>query len=148
MTRVEVVVVASLAVGSRLCSGLRHARIPARLADSQQVAALAAAPDGVVLLHTGTSGRSAARVRALLADTPALRVVVLGPSEPGQDLLDALMAGAAGYLPHDFDAEAVARGVRGVFEGEVALPRAWVGRVVAALRVATGTAVGEVAPAS
>jgi DNA-binding NarL/FixJ family response regulator len=142
------VVVAPLAVGSRLCGALRQVRISARLvACDAPPSAVVEGPGGVVLLDVGCGGPAASRVRALLDVDPTLRVVVLGRDEPGHDLLESLLAGAAGYLPNDLDLEALARSIRGVADGEVALPRAWVGRVVAALRLATGAGVVLPAPA-
>jgi DNA-binding NarL/FixJ family response regulator len=129
----DVLVVGSLGSGSRLCSSLRAARIAARLAPEAEEAARQALPGSVVLMEAGASP-AAGRVRALLAVNPGLRIIVLANGDPGQDLIDALLVGAAGYLPDHLDPEALARSVRGVAEGEVALPRTWMGRVITALR--------------
>ncbi len=129
----DVLVVGSLGSGSRLCSSLRTARIAARLSPDEEEAARQALPGSVVLLEAGASP-AADRVRALLAVNPDLRIIVLSNGEPGTDLIDALLAGAVGSLPDQVDLEALARSVHGVAEGEVAIPRTWMGRVITALR--------------
>lgn len=131
----------SLGTGSRLCSSLRVARIPARLAATDEEAGRDALPGSILILESAAAP-AAPRVRTLLAAHPGLRVLVLGPSEPGTDLLDALLAGAAGYLPDDLELSALVRSVQGIADGELALPRAWVRRVVDALRDTVGVPAG------
>jgi DNA-binding NarL/FixJ family response regulator len=130
---VDVLVVGSLGTGSRLCSSLRVARIPARLASTDEEAAAGALPGSILILESAAAP-AAPRVRSVLAAHPGLRVLVLGPAEPGPDLIESLLAGAAGYLPDDLELSALVRSVQGIADGELALPRAWVRRVVDALR--------------
>jgi DNA-binding NarL/FixJ family response regulator len=53
-------------------------------------------------------------------------VVVFTPTPDEAELVAALRAGAAGYLPHAFDPSRLRHVVRAVIEGEVAVPRRYV----------------------
>ncbi len=68
-----------------------------------------------------------ARLRAL---APATRVLVLSESDELATMLDAVRAGAQGYLLKDTDPVRLPHALRGVLAGEAALPRALVARVI------------------
>jgi DNA-binding NarL/FixJ family response regulator len=57
-------------------------------------------------------------------------VVMLTVSRDDNDLFDALRAGALGYLLKDTDPERLPHALKGVLEGEAALPRALVARLI------------------
>jgi DNA-binding NarL/FixJ family response regulator len=85
-------------------------------------AALAQRPD-VALVAADLAGGGVEAVRSLCEAVPGSRVVVLSADPRGSELLAAVLAGAAGYLPKDVSVERLPHVIRGVVEGEVALPR-------------------------
>jgi DNA-binding NarL/FixJ family response regulator len=96
--------------------------------------AAALSPDVVImdLKLPGISGAEA--TRRLLAAEPELSVLVLTVSAEGEDIDDALAAGARGYLLKDASARELVAGVRAVAAGEAALSPAVASRLVASLR--------------
>lgn len=80
-------------------------------------------PDGGVLT-----------VDRLVTLYPRLRVIVLTSTPGGEELLAAVLAGASGYLSKDMSLERLPHAIRGVLEGEVALPRQHVDHLLAQLR--------------
>lgn len=80
-------------------------------------------PD-VVVVDLDLPGADGLHVIAELAPRlPGTRFLVLTVSSDRGDLLAALRAGAAGYLTKDLDPEGLRRAVRGVLNGELAMPR-------------------------
>jgi DNA-binding NarL/FixJ family response regulator len=67
------------------------------------------------------SGISAAE--AISAELPECAIVMLTVSRSDSDLFAALRAGASGYLLKDIDPDRLPHALRGVLEGEAALPR-------------------------
>ena len=96
-------------------------------------AALAHQPDLCVLdIHMPGSGiAAAADITSRLPDTA---VVMLTASGDDEDLFDALRAGASGYLLKDMDPDRLAPALRGVLDGEAALPRTLALRVMTEFR--------------
>jgi DNA-binding NarL/FixJ family response regulator len=86
-------------------------------------------PDVALLdIHMPGNGISAARkVSASLPDTA---VVMLTVSRDDADLFEALRAGARGYLLKDIDPDRLALALQGVLDGEAALPRNLVARLM------------------
>jgi len=78
-------------------------------------------PDVVLLdLHMpGISGREA--VRSIVEEVPETHVVMLTVSEDADDLLDALRAGAQGYLLKNIDADFLIDSVRRAADGEAVM---------------------------
>ena len=103
------------------------------------------APDVVVmdLKMPGMTGVDATRQIASLA--PLTRVVVLTISDEDEDVLDAIFAGACGYLLKDSSIEDLVAGVRAAAVGESLISPAIAARVLTHLRAA-GAAAGELAP--
>jgi DNA-binding NarL/FixJ family response regulator len=64
---------------------------------------------------------------------PDCRVVVFGDSRDAVDVLEALRAGASGYLLKDIDLAPLPTTLQRVLAGEAALPRALVGRLIESL---------------
>ena len=85
-------------------------------------AALEHRPDVCLLdIHMPGGGiRAAGEITKALPDTA---VVMLTASRDDEDLFDALRAGASGYLLKDMDPDRLAAALRGVMDGEAALPR-------------------------
>ena len=86
-------------------------------------------PDLCLLdIHMPGSGiHAAAEISRALPDTA---IVMLTVSRNDDDLFDALRAGASGYLLKDMDPARIPHALRGVLEGEAALPRSLTARLV------------------
>jgi DNA-binding NarL/FixJ family response regulator len=61
-------------------------------------------------------------------------VVVLTASSDRDDLVDAIRAGASGYLVKSVDPDRIAHALRGVLAGEAAIPRSLAAELVRDLR--------------
>ena len=91
------------------------------------------APD-VALVAADLTGDGLEAVRRLVSLHPSVRVIVLSADPGGDELLAAVLAGAAGYLAKDVGLERLPHTIRGVLAGEVALPRLHADRLLAELR--------------
>ncbi len=69
-------------------------------------------------------------VREVSQRVPGAVVVVLTASEDRDDLIDAIRAGASGYLVKSMDPDRIAHALRGVLAGEAAIPRFLVAQLV------------------
>ena len=96
-------------------------------------AAQALAPD-VLLLDVHMPGGGIAAAQATTAASPATAIVMLTVSRDDNDLFEALRAGARGYLLKDIDPARLGSALRGVLDGEAALPRNLVTRLIAEFR--------------
>lgn len=96
-------------------------------------AALRERPD-VCLLDIHMPGGGVEAAREIADQVPEAAVVMLTVSRNDADLFDALKAGARGYLLKDIDPQRLPVALRAVVDGEAALPRALVARVVEELR--------------
>lgn len=96
-------------------------------------AALREQPDLALLdIHMPGNGIS---VAAQICDRlPETAVVMLTVSQNDSDFLDALRAGASGYLLKDINPDRLGFALRGVLAGEAALPRTLATRVVEEFR--------------
>jgi DNA-binding NarL/FixJ family response regulator len=94
----------------------------------------AMSPDVVImdLALPGISGAEA--TRRLLAADPKLTVLVLTVSADGDDIDEALAAGARGYLLKDATARELVAGVRAAAAGEAPLSPPVAARLVASMR--------------
>lgn len=102
-------------------------------ADAAVAAALSERPD-VCLLDVQLPGSGLAATAEITAKLPATRVVAFAASRSGADLLDALRFGASGYLPKDMDPSRLPFALRGVAEGEAAVPRSLVAVLIEEFR--------------
>jgi DNA-binding NarL/FixJ family response regulator len=91
-------------------------------------------PD-VALVDIHMPGNGIAATYQIARDAPKTAVVVLTQSRDENDLFDALRAGASGYLLKDTDPAALTATLRGVLDGEAAMPRRLVARVLEEFRV-------------
>lgn len=86
-------------------------------------------PD-VVLLDVHMPGGGIVAAKAVAAAGPETAIVMLTVSRDDNDLFDALRAGARGYLLKDIDPARLGSALRGVLDGEAALPRNLVARLM------------------
>jgi DNA-binding NarL/FixJ family response regulator len=90
-------------------------------------------PD-VCLLDINMPGNGITATARIVGELPDTAVVMLTVSRDDEDLFDALRAGASGYLLKDMNPERLPAAVQGVLEGEAALPRTLVARVIGEFR--------------
>lgn len=102
-------------------------------ADEAVAAAERERPDACLLDIEMPGGgiRAVARIAAAL---PECRIVMLTVSPSVDDLLDALRAGASGYLLKDMDPAELPGSVRAALAGEAPLPGTMAARLIEALR--------------
>jgi len=84
--------------------------------------ALRERPD-VCLLDISMPGSGISAAEAIAAEVPECAIVMLTVSRSDTDLFAALRAGASGYLLKDIDPDRLPYALRGLLEGEAALPR-------------------------
>jgi DNA-binding NarL/FixJ family response regulator len=115
---------ASLRTGLRMTLAAAGLSVTAEVSDAQDAVstALAERPE-LVLISAQLPGGAFGAVREISARLPAARVVVLTRSPSGEELVTAVQAGAAGYLGEDVSPARLPAVMRGVLDGEVALPR-------------------------
>lgn len=92
-------------------------------------AALRERPD-LCLLDIQMPGNGIEAAAEIARGLPGTRVVMLTVSVSDDDLFLALRAGARGYLLKDTDPDRLPLALRGVLNGEAALPRSLVARVL------------------
>jgi DNA-binding NarL/FixJ family response regulator len=90
-------------------------------------------PD-VCLLDIHMPGGGIRAAERISRDLPDAAVVMLTVSRTDADLFDALRAGASGYLLKDIDPVRLPHALRGVLDGEAALPRRLVALLVEEFR--------------
>jgi DNA-binding NarL/FixJ family response regulator len=86
-------------------------------------------PD-VTLLDIHMPGNGISAARRISESLPETAVVMLTQSADDDDLFDSLRAGASGYLLKTMDPTTLADQLRGVLEGEAAMPPKLVARVL------------------
>ena len=87
-------------------------------------------PD-VLLVDIDLPGMSGLRLlRELRPRLPDAKFVMLTVSTSQVDVLEAVRLGAVGYLTKDLDADALLRAVRGVRDGDLAMPRKIAARTI------------------
>jgi DNA-binding NarL/FixJ family response regulator len=96
-------------------------------------AARAERPD-VCLLDIHMPGDGIYAAETISRDLPEAAVVMLTVSRTDADLFNALRAGASGYLLKDIDPVRLPLALRGVLEGEAALPRRLVALLIEEFR--------------
>lgn len=86
-------------------------------------------PD-VVLLDIHMPGNGITAARQISRSLPQTAIVMLTQSNEDDDLFDALRAGASGYLLKGADPSALPNALRGVLDGEAAMPPGLVTRIM------------------
>jgi DNA-binding NarL/FixJ family response regulator len=98
-------------------------------ADATVAAARRQRPD-VCLIESDLPGGGVDALRRVLSEVPGTVVVMLSGSVDDERLLAAVRAGARGYLLKDMDPSRLPMALRGVVDGEAALPRSLMLRVL------------------
>jgi two-component system, NarL family, nitrate/nitrite response regulator NarL len=109
--------------------------VVAEVSDAKAVVAAAVEhePDVCVVdIHMPGGGIAAAG--EITRRLPEVAAVMLTASRDDDDLFDALRAGASGYLLKDMDPDRLGAALRGVLDGEAALPRTLVVKVLQEFR--------------
>lgn len=103
-------------------------------------------PDVVLLdLHMrGTSGLET--LRLIREEVPTVCVLMLTVSEDAEDLLEALRAGATGYLLKNIETDALADAIRRAAQGESVVSPQLTGKLIAGVRQPVATPPPVVAP--
>jgi DNA-binding NarL/FixJ family response regulator len=105
----------------------------AATAEDALAVALEHRPD-VLLLDLDLPGMNGLQlVRELAPRLPETKIIILTVSTARRDLLEAVRAGAAGYLTKDLSPEALVRSIRGTREGDLPMPRRMAAEVIAHL---------------
>jgi len=103
-------------------------------ADSAVAAVLRERPE-LCLVDADLPGGAMLATARITTRAPATDTVVLAAEAGEQGVVDALHAGAAGYLPLEADPEGLIRALRAVRRGEPAVPRSLLGPLVDQFRV-------------
>jgi DNA-binding NarL/FixJ family response regulator len=90
-------------------------------------------PD-VVLLDIHMPGNGLAAAQEIAVRAPGTSIVILTVSRDDDDLLAGLRAGAKGYLLKDIDPRRLPLALQGVLDGEAALPRGLVAKLIEEFR--------------
>jgi DNA-binding NarL/FixJ family response regulator len=102
----------------------------AATAEDAMRVALDVRPD-VMLLDIDLPGMNGLRLlREIGPRLPETKFVMLTVSTDHDDVLEAVRLGAVGYLTKDLDADALLRSIRGVRDGDLAMPRRLAARTI------------------
>ena len=118
-------------VGVRLALEGHGFRICAEAGSAAEAVAgaLRERPD-LCLLDIGMPGNGVAAAAEIKLRLPETSIVMLTISRDDGDLFESLQAGAAGYLLKDTSPSRLPLALRGVLDGDAALPRALTARVI------------------
>jgi DNA-binding NarL/FixJ family response regulator len=118
----------ALASEVEVCAEAGDAETAIRAAKREQ-------PD-IALVGTGVSRHWCGAIRGICRAAPGCAVVVLADDEDADDLLEAVRAGAVGYVPGALDVDRLRRVFNAVTANEAVIPRAMVSDLLGELRAA------------
>jgi DNA-binding NarL/FixJ family response regulator len=126
---------AAVRAGIRLALAGEGFQVVAEAADGPDAVkqALEVRPD-IALLDVNMPGSGIKAAEEIVQTLPETVVVMLTVSRDDDDLFAALRAGASGYLLKDTDPSRLPFALRGVLDGEAALPRGLVARLIEEFR--------------
>lgn len=101
----------------------------------EAVEQVATARPDVCVIDVVLPGDGVDAIRRIAAGSPETALVVLTDSTSRDHLVDAVRAGASGYLPRDMDPGRLPHAIRGVLDGEVAIPRRLVAQLLGEFRL-------------
>ena len=99
--------------------------------------AVRCAPD-LCLLDLQMPGGGVEAARAIAGEVPRTKVLMLTSSEDEADLVEAMLAGACGFLRKESEPARLPHVLHAVLRGEIAVPRSFVSILVAHLGLASG----------
>lgn len=105
---------------------------------AEAIAAAAELKPDIALLDIDMPGDGISAIAPILAAAPDTFVVMLTASEDGANLFRSLREGASGYLLKDTDPERLPIALKGVLEGEAALPRSLAALLIEEFRMLSG----------
>ena len=109
--------------GLRLALRSRGLELRAEAVDGEQLLAARVRHEiDVFVVAADLPGGALAVVRAIARD-PSARAIVLSRDISDEEFLEAMRAGAVGYLSHDIKAERLAAVIRAAAAGEAVIPR-------------------------
>jgi DNA-binding NarL/FixJ family response regulator len=126
---------AATRAGVRLALEGRGFEIVAEVSSAEAAVAEAIARHpALCLLDLYMPGGGIEATRRIHSEVPESKIVVLTVSASEDDVFEALMAGASGYLLKDISAERLPAALRAILHGEAAVPRALGRRLIEELR--------------
>jgi DNA-binding NarL/FixJ family response regulator len=84
----------------------------------------------ICLVDVGVAGGGIRAAREIARRLPQTAIVMLSASSDHTDVIDAIRAGAAGYLLKSMNPDRIAPALRGVLAGEAAIPRSLMAHLV------------------
>jgi DNA-binding NarL/FixJ family response regulator len=106
-------------------------RVVQEAADAEEaVAACARHRPDVCVLAARIPGNAVVAAEQIRERAPATKIVMLTRSDRPEDLFAALRAGAVGYLPESMSADRLPYAIRGVAQGEAAVPRSLIAQLI------------------
>ena len=126
---------AAVRAGIRLALAGEGFNVVAEAADGPEAVSMALEqrPD-IALLDINMPGSGIRAAEEIVQALPSTTVVMLTVSRDDDDLFAALRAGASGYLLKDTDPSRLPFALKGVLDGEAALPRGLVARLIEEFR--------------
>jgi DNA-binding NarL/FixJ family response regulator len=110
--------------GLRVALAAGGFEIVAEATDAEQaVSAALAAEFDAALVAAALPGGGIDVARQITTQRPRVRIVIVSDHPSGVELVDAVLAGASGYLGRDVSQHRLPTVLRAVLAGEVALPR-------------------------
>jgi DNA-binding NarL/FixJ family response regulator len=123
----------------QLCQGLGGFTVVAEAANGAQAVELArtARPDVILMDIVMPDVDGVAAIRRIMRETPATRIIALTMYRQDQYMLDAIRAGARGYLLKTVDAAELIAAIRAVHRGEYLIDPVSAARVLSELHLAS-----------
>jgi two-component system, NarL family, response regulator LiaR len=121
----------------QLCEGLGGFTVVAEAEDGSQAVALARTtqPDVILMDIVMPDVDGVAAIRRIIAETPAARIIALTMYRQEQYMLDAIRAGARGYLLKTVDARDLISAVAAVHRGDYLIDPIIAARVLSELHL-------------
>jgi DNA-binding NarL/FixJ family response regulator len=117
--------------GVRRALAVPGLRVVGEAADADQaVSACARHRPDVCVLAARIRGNAIIAAEQIRDQSPTTKIVMMTRSDRAEDLFAALRAGAVGYLPETMSPDRLPHAIRGVADGEAAVPRGLISRLI------------------